>query len=519
MLPYLGNDTVREVKRVNFTHKLLAFFKGDKNTPSRSNPANVTTKPQTKTELTLERLQEAFEDIHDATLQEITNDAAQITLFYIESLIDVDKMQSNIIGPLLLKPNARMEDTILANEIRGLETLEEAVESVLQGYVVLFDGARALAANTPNTLSRSIEQSGQEHIVYGPKDSLSELLEQNLTLVRRRLPTTSLKSRIYTVGSLSKTSIAVLYMDGITNPDILEIAFDKTSKADYDTILDSSHLRAYLEDHMHSVFPQLQQTDRPDVIAAALTSGKIVWLVANTPFALIGPITFFDLFQSPEDYIHRWMIGTFLRTLRFAAFFLTIVLTPLYVALTMHHYNSIPLEILYMLLESRSTVAFSPMWEATFMILTTEILKEASLRMPSKLGQTLGIVGGIVIGQAAVQAGFASNILIIHIAIAAIASFLVPNYLMTNSSKLIQLALLFLAAWIGMWGILFGIVCMAIHLNRLTSLQQPYLAPLIPFIWKDWKDTLFRLPITVMNERPAWLRPVQRNRKGENRRS
>lgn len=146
------------------------------------------------------------------------------------------------------------------------------------------------------------------------------------------------------------------------------------------------------------------------------------------------------------------------------------------------------------------------------MLLTLEILKEASLRMPTKSGQTLGIVGGIVVGQAAVEANVASNILIIHIAVSAIASFLVPNYLMTNSSKLIQFALLILAAWLGMWGIIFGMVWVLIHLTGLTSLKQPYFAPLTPMYWRDWKDTIVRLPLKMMKQRPAHLRPVAKSR-------
>lgn len=498
------------MKRIN---ELISYFTKNNETNSHAGPDDKISKAE-KTEVTLSRLQEAFNDVHDAIVQELTCNSNVVSLFYIGSLIEVNKLQSDIIAPLLLEPKQNLKDTVLSNEIRPIKTLAQAIESVLQGFVMLFNGSQVMAANVASTLSRSIETSEQEHIVYGPKDSLSEQLEQNLTLIRRRLPSSKLKSRIITIGSLSKTSIAILYIEGIANPDIVDIAISKTSKIDYDSFFDSSHVSVFLEDHVNSVFPQLQQTDRPDAIASALTSGKVIWIVANTPFALIGPITFFDLFQSPEDYIHRWMIGTFLRILRFFAFLTALVLTPIYVAFTMHHYNSMPLEILYVLLDSRSTVAFSPVWEAAFMLFTLEILKEASLRMPTKSGQTLGIVGGIVIGQAAVQAGFASNILIMHIAISAIASFLVPNYIMTNSSKLIQFALLFLAAWLGMWGIMFGLVCIAIHLNGLTSLKQPYLAPLTPLMWKDWKDTIIRLPLTRMNERPSWLKTLDRSRKG-----
>jgi len=182
------------------------------------------------------------------------------------------------------------------------------------------------------------------------------------------------------------------------------------------------------------------------------------------------------------------------------------------VAVTVHHYQMVPLEMLFVLMQSRSEIPYPPFWEALLMLLTLETLKEASLRMPTKSGQTLGIIGGIVIGQAAVEAGIASNVMVIAIAISAIASFLVPNYLMTNASKLLQFVLLVLAAWLGMWGIGFGLLWLCIHLHGLTSLGQPYLSPLSPFFASDWKDTVFRAPLSRMRTRPAYLKPLQRMR-------
>ncbi len=462
--------------------------------------------------MTIEQIQKRFQHVHDAYVQELAWNGQTATLFYVRSLIDSDQLRTDILFPLLYAHKESVNHAIISDQVKAVPNIEKAIEEALQGAVIVFIERQTLAVKIASTISRAIETSEQEAIVYGPKDSLSELLEQNLTMIRRRLPVPELKSCTYTLGTLSKTNVVVLYMEGIANPDLIRTALEKTANIQFDAFFDSSHISAFLEDDVNSVFPQFQQTDRPDAIAAALSSGKVVWLVANTPFALIAPITFFNLFQSPEDYIHRWTVGSFLRILRFLSFLLAIVLTPVYVALTTHHYYSIPLEILYLLMESRSEIPFAPFWEATLMLLTLEILKEASLRMPTKSGQTLGIVGGIVIGQAAVEANLASNILIIHIAISAIASFLVPNYLMTNSSKLIQFGLLVLAAWLGMWGIVFGTVCVIIHLTGLTSLGQPYFAPLIPMYWKDWKDTIIRVSLTKMKERPAYLNPIAKLR-------
>lgn len=476
------------------------------------------TSPDMSGPATPEQIQRLFRGIHDAKMHELFAEKQTVKLFYIRSLVDEQQLQSDIVLPILHGLAGQTGRKIISDEIVQIDTLSQAEEEILRGAVLVFyENGHVYAVKKQNNLGRSIDTSEQETIVYGPKDSLSEQLDKNLTLIRRRLPVPNLKSQKLTIGSLSKSSVVLLYMEGIVNPEFVRIAEEKTKAIDFDGFFDSAHVSAFLEDHVYSVFPQFQQTDRPDVLASALTSGKVVWLVDNTPFALVAPVTFFDLFQSPEDYIHRWMVSSFLRGLRFIAFLLALFMTPIYVAVTVHHYQMIPMAMLFVLMESRSKIPFTPFWEALFMLLTLEILKEASLRMPTKSGQTLGIVGGIVIGQAAVQAGIASNILIIFIAISAIASFMVPNYLMTNASKLIQFVFLVLAAWLGMWGIGFGLIWLFIHLHGLTSLRQPYLAPLSPFFGSDWKDTVVRLPMIVMKTRPGYLKPLARFRVSKRR--
>jgi len=376
--------------------------------------------------LSPQHVQQLFNDIHDAQMHELEAGGRKIKLFYIRSLVDPKQVESDIVLPLLHAP-VEADQKVIAEDRADVKTLQQAEELILQGGILVFDeSGNVCAVKKRNQLGRPIESSEQESIVYGPKDSLNELLEKNLTLIRRRLPVANLKSKQWAVGSLSKTAVVLLYMEGIVNPELVRIAETKMNQIDFDVFLDSSHLSALMEDHVNSVFPQFQQTDRPDVLAAALASGKVVWLVDNTPFALVAPVTFFDLFQSPEDYVNRWMVSSFLRGLRFIAFVIALFLTPSYVAVTVHHYQMVPLEMLFLLMQSRSEIPYPPFWEALLMLLTLEILKEASLRMPTKSSQTLGIVGGIVIGQAAVEAGIASNVMVIVIAISAMPPFSFP---------------------------------------------------------------------------------------------
>lgn len=466
-----------------------------------------------ETAVTLEALTQILANMDDAEiLEHLTEKGQKIILVYIRTLIDQERLNESIIKTLNNCSYETIQECVTASKISEITNLEEAQKQLLQGSILLNDPVRNVwwAVRLENPLSRAIESSETETILYGPKDSFSEQIEQNITLIRRRLPLTELKTEKFTVGSLSQTTVMLMYIEGLINPEFISIARNKISNIDFDQFLDSSHLAAFMEDHIHSVFPQFQQTDRPDACAAALGSGKLMILVGNTPFALIAPITFFHLFQSPEDYIHRWPVASFLRSIRFFGFFLSIILAPLYVALTSHHYQMIPLQMIYVLLESRSKLPFTPFWEAFLMLITLEIIKEASLRMPTKQSQTLGIIGGIVIGDAAVQAGLASILLIIVVAVSSIASFLVPNYLMTKSNKLVQFVFLLLSAFLGLLGIVLGLIALLAHLNGLTSLKQPYFAPVAPFYGREWKDVFVRLPLPWMKTRPESLRPLQK---------
>lgn len=467
----------------------------------------------TQTPVSLDGVKKSLTNMNDAQIDEHeTISGIKVNLIYIKSLVDNERLNEAIVKPLIHDRSISVSEAIISSIKEKVYTLDEAKETLLNGHILLNEAVInewwAIPLQSP--LSRSIESSETESILYGAKDSFSEQIDQNITLIRRRLPIMELKSESFTIGSLSKTTVVLLYIEGLTNPDFITIAKEGIINIDYDFFTDSSQVSALMEKGNNSVFPQFQQTDRPDVCARALGIGQLIILVNNTPFALIAPVTLFDLFQSPEDYINRWVVASFLRVIRYVSFFLSIVLIPLYVALTTFHFQMIPLQMLFVLTESRSKLPFTPFWEAFIMLIILEIIKEASLRMPTKAGQTLGVIGGIVIGQASVEAGFASKVLIVLVGIAAIASFLVPNYLLTKANTLIQFILLFLASQLGVIGIAMGLIGILSHLNSLTSLKQPYLAPLAPLYMKDWKDVFIRGPIKTAKERPEYLKPLKK---------
>ncbi|PPA69173.1 spore germination protein [Jeotgalibacillus proteolyticus] len=488
------------------------MFKKRKNTGIGNKIENSITKTK-NTPITLEGLRKSIEKMDDAKIIEHqTQNSKLFVLIYVEPLIDQARVNEAVIEPLRRCTKEKISDCISVSEIIDISTLKEAEKQLMRGGVLLFDTIenQLHAVDLKNTTGRAIETSETETILYGAKDSFTENIEQNITMIRRRIPLTSLKSEKFMVGSQTETKIILMYIEGLTNPDFISIAREKIENIDYDQILDSSQLAAFMEDHTHSMFPQFQQTDRPDVCAFALGAGKVTILVDNTPFVLNAPISFFHLFQSPEDYINRWIVASFLRVLRYLSFMLSLLMVPIYVALTTHHYQMIPLQILYVLVDTRSRLPLTPFWESLLMLLTLEVIKEASLRMPTKSGQMLGVIGGIVVGQASVEAGFASQVLIVIVGISAIASFLVPNYLITKANTLIQFIILILASFLGIMGIFMGIILLFVHLNALTSLRQPYLAPVAPFYGKDWLDLFIRGPLRWMKTRPEALHPLQK---------
>lgn len=470
-------------------------------------------KPSISTPVSLDELKKSLANMSDAQIDiHETISGIKVNLIYIKSLIDNERLNEAIVRPLIHDRSISVNEAIFSSTKVKLFTMDEATVSLLNGDIILYEVItnQWWAVPLPSSLSRSIESSETETILYGAKDSFSEQIDQNLTLIRRRLPIIELKNESFKVGSLSKTTVVLLYIDGLTNPEFITNAKEEINKIDFDFFSDSSQISAFMENGNNSVFPQFQQTDRPDVCARALGLGQLIILVNNTPFALIAPVTVFDLFKSPEDYINRWVVASFLRVIRYMSFFLSIVLIPLYVALTTYHFQMIPLQMLFVLTESRSKLPFTPFWEAFIMLVILEIIKEASLRMPTKSGQTLGVIGGIVIGQASVEAGFASKILIVLVGIAAIASFLVPNYMLTKANTLIQFILLLMASQLGIIGIVIGLIGIIAHLNALTSLKQPYLAPLAPFYLKDWMDVFIRGPVDKEKERPEYLLPLKK---------
>jgi len=328
-----------------------------------------------------------------------------------------------------------------------------------------------------------------------------------MNIVRWSIRSTDLVMERFEVGERSPREVRLIYIKSIANDTDVNTMRQRLQDLEVDEVEDTSVLMQYIEDSSSTIFPQFYLTELPDRFSYSVLKGRVGVLVENSPTALIAPTSFFSFFESTEDLYMRWNAGTFLRTLRFLAIVISMLLTPAYVAATTFHYEIIPTQELITIGESRAVVPFPPILETLLLEFLIEMLREAGARLPTKVGQTIGIVGGIVIGTAAVEAGITSNFLVVLVALSALASFTIPNYLMSTSIRILRFPMIILAGALGMVGIMFGICFLIIHLLKLKSLGRPYLTPIYPFRWEDINKVLYRLPMSMQHKRFVSYKP------------
>jgi spore germination protein KA len=400
-----------------------------------------------------------------------------------------------------------------ANVLQTAEVIEKSdlsniISSIAEGNTILYFHAEELylSIKTFSAPTAAISDTDTESSVIGPQNAFTESLETNLSLIKRRIQNPNIKIRNFVLGSETNTKVSVLYMDDIVNKENLDIVIKKIEKVDHLAFNDISILQQLMDNHPFSPFPQYHETVRPDIAVSGLLDGRIVVAMENSKGVIVCPVSFFELFISPEDYYNRWTTASLLRALRFFGFFLTIILTPTYISILTYHPEMLPFNVLLNLQESRGKVPFSPFMEVLFMELVIEILREAGSRMPTKIGQTIGIVGGIVIGTAAVEANLVSNTLIVIVAVSALLSFLPPNFIMSNSSRFVRYLFIFAAGLFGLYGQMIAFAWLFHHLLSLTSLNSPYFTPLIPRKWTDLFDSVIRMPTLFLKYKPGITR-------------
>ncbi|WP_256992748.1 spore germination protein [Paenibacillus sp. SSG-1] len=477
---------------------------------SKSQEAIVEAYPENNERPSLQHTLEQFDNCAD--LVHRTYPKLQVDIVYFSPMMDMDKLTRDVLTPLLQAGEDEVYGVLEQSQFSKSEDSKQIVKGILSGQAAIFYGQSAYLVDVFGPESRAVTQSETETVITGPHDAFTERAGTNLALIRSRIRSSHLKVIRLSVGEVTKTDVFILYIEGIANMDYVHEAISRIKAIEMDAVYDTSMLIQCIEDSPKSVFPQFITSERPDAIASKLVSGRVVGLCDGSPSAFSAPTSVFEFFSSSDDYYQRWMVGTGIRLLRFVAFIITVAFTALYVSVTTYHYEMIPENLLIPLTESRSRVPFPPLYEALLMETTIELLREAGARLPTKIGQTIGIVGGIVIGQAAVQAGLTSNILIIAVAISAISSFVIPSYAMSGSIRIIRFGIIVLAGIWGNFGIAIGFTAIIIHLGGVLSLGTSYLTPVAPFKFRDWKDTFIRAPFFILDERPTQTKTPNRIR-------
>lgn len=455
------------------------------------------------------QLKEELLETTDLEFRELNNQGKLILISFLASMTDKNAVDDFIIRPIIQQDEkqwntSNLQAVLPIAQLSSANQLEEITSSLIGGSVYIYPEGEpfGLIANTSKTVERSLEKAETESLVYGPKISFTESLASNMNILRNNIKDQNLCMEDLVIGARGKTKAKIIYIKDIADEENVNSFKQRISDLEIDHIPDSTILAQLIEDNSWTVFPQLLTTELPDRLSISLLKGRVGVMMDRSPAAIYGPTTFFSFFESTEDIYMRWNMGFFLRMLRFTSIFLSVLLTPAYVAVLTYHYEVIPSPLLVSLGESRSNVPFPPVFEALLLEFIIELLREAGARLPTKVGQTMGIVGGIVIGQAAVDAGFTSNILIIIIALSALGSFTAPSYLMGTAIRIIRFPIIIIAGFWGGIGIMMSFCFLIIHLLKLSTLGRPYLAPIFPFRWNDLGYSIFRFPFQFNANRP-----------------
>ncbi|MGO4886218.1 spore germination protein [Anaerobacillus sp. MEB173] len=456
----------------------------------------------------------------------------QAAIIFVGGLADTDLIDQHIMKSLMQnfseeqkQVHTNMKGTNLLEFIKNqvlsisqlteVQTIKDVVSEVLIGSTaLLIDGQPGvLVLGTKKGKTRQIEEPTSEESVRGPRVGFNENLSDNSALLRRSGKDENLSIIKFHVGKRTKKELIIAYIRDVADPEVVEEVKKRIKKIDIDNVLESGYVEQLIEDNYLSPFPQVQNTERPDIVIAALNEGRVAILLDGTPFALIVPVTFSMLLQAPDDYYDRWIPGTLIRLLRFMAALVSLLGPALYISFISFHQGLIPTDLAISVVGTREGVPFPSFIEALIMEIAIEILREAGLRLPKPIGPAMGIVGGLIIGEAAVQAGIVSPVMVIVVAVTAISSFTIPQYSAGITLRILRFVAMFSAAVFGLYGVILFILFLLSHLVKLKSFGVPYVSPAVPYRVSDWKDFMVRMPLQMMKRRPKMMHTINSIRK------
>ncbi|QNU03515.1 spore germination protein [Peribacillus butanolivorans] len=458
-------------------------------------------------------------DIIVRTLKISQNPEIKTTILYVQGLIDNPSVTDFLIESIMKNPHLKekllpqealdviSEEVVSLGGVESVTDWEKLFLSLLSGDSIIFvDGInKALVASTRGGERRSIQEPSTHLTVRGSREGFTESNATNIAMLRRIINSPDLWIESMKIGTVTKTDVSIMYINGIAKEGIVEEVKERLKGINIDSILESGYIEQLIEDQVMTPFPTLNHTERPDMVAGNLLEGRVAIFVNGSPFVLVAPALFVQFFQSVEDYYNRFDIASATRFLRIIVFIISIVGPAVYVAATTFHQEMIPTKLLVIVAAQRETVPLPAVVEALVMEITFEVLREASLRMPKAVGSTMSIVGALVIGQAAVQAGIVSPAMVIIVSITAIASFATPSYSIAISARLVRFLFIICAGVLGFYGMILAFIVLIVHLCSLRSFGVPYMSPLAPLNPEGLGDTFFRRPMWAFKERPKLL--------------
>lgn len=449
----------------------------------------------------------------------------KVCLFYLNGQVNEEKIEEFIIEPILnykqdLNRIDELSNKVLSiGNIENIEDIDEAVSAIMKGDAVLFvNGFEAcIKCSVSKPESRSVIEPPTSAVINGPREGFIENIKINISLIRKRLPTTSLQLKEIDVGRYTKTKIVMCYLNDIADKKIVKKIEQRLNQIDIDGVIDSQYLVSFLEERKGSIFKQVGKTEKPDIAVAKMLEGRIVILVDGSPLVLTLPFVLFEDLQNSDDYYQRSFRIGIIRILRIVGVLFSILLPGSYVAIQLYHYRIIPIRFLITIMNTTIGIPFTPFLEMLFVIILFEILFEASLRMPKYLGIAISIVGALVLGDTAVKSGLISSPAVMIIALTGISFYTVPEQ--TSQLSVLRLLFTMLGGAFGILGLIIGGIMLVNYLVEFNAYGSPYLAPYAPYIKSDLKDGVFKRQTVALDTRPQSIPNQKIYRKGKVKRS
>ena len=478
--------------------------------------------------LTPEALGEVFRDCVDFTRRPVALEGlGELTLCYLGGMVRMERVSDYVLRPLaedaqlracgsMARAMARMEEGALYNlGVARRDTLDQAAADLVAGWCLLFfPGERAaLSFFTGTEEKRSVSAPAGETVLKGARDGFVESVRTNTSIVRRHLKAPELRIKEQTVGRQSLTLVDVLYLEGVTDPGLVEQLWDKLADMDVDGVFSTGGIEEYIVPAHRTPFPLVQYTERSDRFCAGLCEGRVGLLIDGIPLGYLTPAVLGNFLQAPQDKSNSWLLATALTLLRYGCMLLTLFLPALYVAMVTFHQEMIPTRLALSIIAAKQDVPFRSAFEVIVLLLAFEILQEAGLRLPQSIGQTVSIIGGLVVGSAAVEAKIVSPAVLIVVAIAGIAGYTMPSQELAGALRLWRFLLAVLASAAGLFGAVMGAAALVVHLAGLESFGVPYLTPFAVSAGAQAREHVFlRRPLPQIKQRPAALRPRNRRK-------